>query len=319
MRVSHAQAVAHRMRVHHLIARLPFGAYEQAAHVGLQDSFPRSALLSLHARVKGCEPDGWADPRLIQTYSPRAAAYVLPRRDFGVFTLGRSPVDPDERRAVEACAEQVCAFLDGRSVRGRDLPEPIARMVRGAAPTGRIAIRWDARSMAVFEVPRPQVEVDAARLELCRRYVHAFGPTTPATFAWWAGLTPRDAMPTWQRMSNELLEVDYEGRPAVILRADEDALASAPAAEGVRLLPAEDSKLLSLFARTDASTANNTFHPHALVVDGRVAGRWGRKQGRVVVKLDEAVSEETRKGIEAEALSMPIPGASMTVQILPAP
>lgn len=318
MRVSRAQAVAHRMRVNHLHTRLPFGAYEQAAHVGLQDSCPRSALLSLHARVSGCEPDGWADPRLMQTYSPRAAAYVLPRKDFGVFTLGRLPVDPEERRGVEARAEQVCAYLDGRSVRGRDLPKPIADILRFATCTGRIAIYWDARSMSAFEVPRPDVDVDDARLELCRRHVHAFGPTTAAAFAWWAGLTPRDAAPTWRRMSKQLLEVDYEGRPAVILRADEAAMSSAPPVEGVRLLPSEDMRLLSLFARA-GSPPQDTFHPHALVVDGQVAGRWGRKQGRVVVKLDQRVSQETRKAIEAEALTMPVPNASMTVQVLPEP
>ena len=87
--VTREQAVSYRLHVNHLTERLPAGSHEEAADVGLQDTAPRDALLGLHARVTGCEPSGWEHPSLIQTYSPRAAAYVLPRKDFGIFTLGR--------------------------------------------------------------------------------------------------------------------------------------------------------------------------------------------------------------------------------------
>lgn len=63
-----------------------------AARAGLQDSSPRSALLSLHARVEGIQPDAWRDPILAQVFGPRGAIYVVPRSDVGVFTLGLLPM-----------------------------------------------------------------------------------------------------------------------------------------------------------------------------------------------------------------------------------
>ena len=60
---------------------------------------PRAALLSLHARLDGVEPSTWEDPSLAQLWGPRYNTYVVPKRDFALFSLGRLP---DDGRA--ACA-----------------------------------------------------------------------------------------------------------------------------------------------------------------------------------------------------------------------
>src|SRR5215471_21611285 len=114
LRVSRMQAVNYRLVVNHLSTRLPPGSYVKAAYVGLQDTAPRDALLGLHARVTACEPSAWEHPRLIQAYSPRWAVYVLPRDDFGVFTVGRLPRDPSARQSLEDQAELVCRELAGQ-------------------------------------------------------------------------------------------------------------------------------------------------------------------------------------------------------------
>jgi hypothetical protein len=137
LRVSRTQALRYRLAATHISRRLPAGSYVDAAYVGLQDTAPRDALLGLHARVAACEPSAWEDPRLIQTYSPRAAVYVLPRDDFGIFTIGRLPRDADARRAVEDLAEGVCRALDGQELRAVGLPG-----LRAARASGRIALRW---------------------------------------------------------------------------------------------------------------------------------------------------------------------------------
>ncbi len=137
---------------------------------------PRDALLGMHARVEACEPSAWQDSRLVQTYSPRAAVYVLPADDFGIFTVGRLPRDPQARQALEDLAEEACRALHGQEQRGPALP------VRAACATGRIAIRWTTSALYVREHERPSIDPEAARIELCRRHVHAFGPTTPAAF-----------------------------------------------------------------------------------------------------------------------------------------
>src|SRR5262249_56142123 len=101
--------------------RVPAGWYVGAAYAGLQDTAPRDALLGLHARVEACEPSALQHPGLIQTYSPRAAVNVLPADDFGVFTVGRLPRDPEARQRLEDLAEESCAAMDGQEVRGTAL------------------------------------------------------------------------------------------------------------------------------------------------------------------------------------------------------
>ncbi|MEU4288764.1 crosslink repair DNA glycosylase YcaQ family protein [Kribbella sp. NPDC026596] len=311
--VTREQAVSYRLRVNRLVERLSAGSYEEAAFVGLQDTAPRDALLGLHARVTDCEPSGWEHPSLIQTYSPRDAVYVLPRKDFGVFTLGRLPLAAEAVRRIVEVADNVCRLLDGRELRG-GLPG-----LRAACPSGRIALRWTTSSLWVREVPRPDVDVDAAREELCRRHVHRFGPTTPKAFAWWAGLSPADARQIWDGVSSELLEVDFDGTPAWILRTDEAGLLEATRPRGVRLLVAPDLRLLGrdrdgrfiapgLRALTSAA---DSFHPNGVLVDGRIVGAWGRKAGKVDVVLTEHLEPHQYDELAAEVSAFPIPGAHL--------
>jgi hypothetical protein len=107
LRVSGTQAVSYRLSVNNLARRLPAHSYVEAAYVGLQDTAPRDALLGLHARVEDCEPSAWEHSRLIQTYSPRRAVYVLPKDDFGIFTIGHLPRDPAARQS--RIGPSVCA------------------------------------------------------------------------------------------------------------------------------------------------------------------------------------------------------------------
>jgi len=140
---------------------------------------------------------------MTQTYSPRAAMYLLLREDFGVFTIGRLPLDPPARHEIERAAEEVCRELNGHEVRG----SPKAGR-RGACASGRIAVRWTTSAVYVREVPRPEADFHEAHNELCRRHIHAFGPSTPSAFAWWAGLSPPEARQVWTPLVRELLPVD---------------------------------------------------------------------------------------------------------------
>ena len=317
LRVSRMQAVNYRLVVNNLATRLSAGSYVEAAYVGLQDTAPRDALLGLHARVAACEPAAWQHPRLIQTYSPRAAVYVLPAGDFGVFTVGRLPRDPQARQVLEDLAEESCAAMDGQEVRGHAL------LAQGGCATGRIAVRWTANAVYVRERERPSIDPDTARMELCRRHVHAFGPTTAAAFAWWAGVSVRDARKTFDLIAGELLRVDLAGHDAWVLAADESALRSAGPVRGVRLLVASDLRLLGqdraqLFVgpgKNDHSPLQDWFHPNGLVVNGRIAGAWGRRGGKVNIKAAGWLPRSTRAAIHAEAASMPIPGKAVTVSL----
>jgi len=317
LRVSRMQAVNYRLVVNNLSTRLSAGSYVEAAYVGLQDTAPRDALLGLHARVEACEPSAWHHPGLIQTYSPRQAVYVLPADDFGVFTVGRLPRDPEARQVLEDLAEEACAALDGQELRWAAL------LARGACATGRIGIRWTTNAVYVRELERPSIDPETARKELCRRHVHAFGPTTAAAFAWWAGVSARDARKTFDVIAGELLPVDLAGHDAWMLAADESALRSAEPMRGVRLLVASDLRLLGqdrtrLFVgpgKNDHSPLQDWFHPNGLVVNGRIAGAWGRRGGKVNIKAAGPLAPSTRRAIHAEAAIMPIPNKDVTVSL----
>lgn len=316
LRVSRTQAARYRLAVNNLSRRLPAGSYVEAAYVGLQDTAPRDALLGMHARVAACEPSAWEHPRLIQTYSPRAAVYVLPRDDFGIFTLGRLPRDPEALRSLHERADRVARALAGQPA--RYLPGD-----RHVCKTGRFAVRWTTSALQVWEQPAPPIDPETARIELCRRHVHAFGPTTPAVFAWWAGVTLPDALHSFDALAGELMAVDYEGHQAWILASDEPAIVTAEPAGGVRFLVASDLRLLGqdrteLFVGPGLrrhSALHDTFHPGGLLIDGAIAGTWGRRGGRVSVKAVGPLTEAVRRAIRAEGESMPIPGAAVTVAL----
>jgi hypothetical protein len=339
--VTREQAIAYRLRANHLVDRLPPGAFEQAAYVGLQDTAPRDALLGLHARMAGCTPGDWEHPALIQTYSPRAAVYVLPARDFGVFTLGRLPLDPAAVRRIDVLADRVCATLaerhhrsagDGGGVRGAyRLREACAGgWVRGAGvhglreacASGRIVVRWDTTSLYAREVPRPAIDVHEARLELCRRHIQYFGPTTPKVYAWWSGLSPADARAVWAELADELLEVDFDGVPAWVLRTAEHHLHTAAPGRGVRFLVAPDLRLLGRDhdARFIApglrplTPLADTFHPNGVLANGQIIGAWGRKRSHVDVLLADHLPTDQHDALQAEVAAMPLQDPQLSVR-----
>src|SRR5207244_11829139 len=80
-----------------------------------QDSMPRAALLSIHARVEGTTPASWEDTSLVHLWGPRYHTYLIAARDVAVFTLGRLP---DEAGALRV-AEELAARLHRHLARAR--------------------------------------------------------------------------------------------------------------------------------------------------------------------------------------------------------
>src|ERR1044071_10140406 len=93
----------------------------RAAWAGLQDSMPRAALLSLHARVDGVESSTWEDPSLAQLWGPRYHTYVVAKRDFALFSVGRLPDNAKRRLRAERIADQLHAHLGGAQTSDREL------------------------------------------------------------------------------------------------------------------------------------------------------------------------------------------------------
>ena len=228
LRLTRAQVLAFRRKVGALDERLPRGrrSLRRAAWAGLQDSMPRAALLSIHARVEGAEPSTWEDSSLVQIWGPRHHAYVVPARDLAVFSLGRLPDEGGALRVAEDLAARVRGLLGGARMAfgeaGRALGEHNANRLRYAAPTGTILIRWDgARQPTIWTVPRPEVDPRDARLELARRYLHIFGPTSAEAFAQWAGIGPRGGVAAFDTLRRSLTPVRTPVGNSWILSSDE--------------------------------------------------------------------------------------------------
>jgi hypothetical protein len=327
--LSRAQILAFRRRVGALDERLAPGpsSLRRAAWAGLQDSMPRAALLSIHARVDGTKPDTWEDASLVQLWGPRFSAYVVAEQDLAVFSLGRLPDDVGRLRRAEDLASRLEAFLGARRMpygqAGRGLGEPPNRL-RYAAPTGRVLIRWDgARQPTVWTVPPPEVELREARLELARRHVHVFGPTTPAAFAQWAGIPAARGRVAFAALAGSLVPVRTPVGDAWILASDEPPLRdrsgpALPASAGspVRLLPSGDAYVLLHGADRElvvpeADRRRELWTPRvwpgALLVAGEVVGTWRRAHRAVSLRPWCRLSRTERDAVVAEAESLPLP------------
>src|SRR5262245_11912091 len=193
LELTRKQILAFRRRVGGLEARAPMSkdSLRRAAWAGLQDSMPRAALLSLHARVEDVEPTSWDHPSLIQLWGPRYSTYVVPKRDFALFSLGRLPEPGKGRERAEQNAERMRAGLDGGRMTDRALGRKIGlgNAMRYGGATGTIAIRWEgARAPVVWEGRAPDIDPAEACRGPARRHLPVFGPTTAPSVPRPAGL-----------------------------------------------------------------------------------------------------------------------------------
>src|SRR5947209_6845122 len=99
LELSREQILCFRRRIGALNERLPAGpkSLRLAAWAGLQDSTPRAALLSIHARVAGTSSSSWEHSSLVQLWGPRFSDYVVALKDLAIFSLGRLPDDARRR------------------------------------------------------------------------------------------------------------------------------------------------------------------------------------------------------------------------------
>ena len=326
-RVTPAQVLRFRARASHLDEKLPAGSFAEAAWGGLQDSVPRAGVMSLHARVEGTQPDSWEDPSVVQIWFRGGADYIVPRADVGIFTLGCYPRDPDEARRLEALADDIHRVTAGETLRVGEVTERLRLThpthVRGVAVTGRAHIRWDASNIWLIPVERPDIDVNDARRELARRFLHWFAPATVAMLARFTGVKPREAKATWAEVESELAEVELGGDRRSVLATDLEALEPAEPIDGIRLLPYDDpytkfdKELLvadeALRLRSvPPSGVSPGYLPGVVLIDGEIVGGWQRQQRKVRIHpFPEAkLSARVREAIEAEALAFPIAGSS---------
>ena len=293
---------------------------ERAAWAGLQDSMPRAALLSLHARVEDVEPSMWAHPSLAQLWGPRYSTYVVAKRDFGLFSVGRLPDDAKGRLRAEQTAERLRCHLGEARMTDREAGRALGlgNSIRYAAPTGTVAIRWEgARAPTIWAVPAPEIDPADARRELARRHLHIFGPTTAESFARWAGISRRAAAAAYASLEGSLLPVRTPLGDEWLLADDEPVVLAAETAPApARLLPSGDAYFLLdgaerslLVPQADRRQQlwTSRVWPGALLVDGEARGTWRRSQHTARIEVWGRLSAAARDAVEAEAATLPLP------------
>jgi len=322
--LSREQILAFRRSAGGLDERLPPGSesLRRAAWAGLQDSMPRAALLSIHARVAETGPTTWEDPALVQLWGPRYSAYIVAAEDVAPFTLGRLPDDTAGRRRAEQAAARLHSHLDGRKMTYGEAGHALGvnpNSLRYGTTTGTILMRWDgARQPTVWTVPRPELDPPLARLELARRYVHVFGPGTPASFARWAGIKPRGGLTAFDALQRSLTIVRTPVGDGWILTSDEPTFqARATTAAPARLLPSGDAyfllhgadrELLVPDAAKRGMLWTSRVWPGAILVEGEIVGVWRRAGATISLQPWQSLSSAQRNALEAEAMSLPLPG-----------
>jgi hypothetical protein len=344
--IGREQALAYRLAAHNLHERLPAGSERVAAGViGLQDFPPGLAASALAARVEDADMGA-----LAIVYTFRGAAVAVPPADVAVFTVGLAPPDETAARALIGTAVETLdpegigamealdrvsdavadALSDGplerddfhQALRER-LPRELLWWCRGCQShhvhpslwratgiRGVLAVAERRGRVTVFGAPPKLHGVRTAPAELARRFLHAYGPATHAELAGWAGIAPCHAKALLAAIEKETETVDFAGRRALVLAADD--FGSAPAARGVRLLPPFDPYLdqrdrATLWPDPEVRkrARSGIGAPGALLVEGQFAGLWRpeKKGKRLIVKIEpiRRAARRAAEALEAEA------------------
>jgi hypothetical protein len=296
----------------------------------------------------------WGRRSLAKAWTVRGTLHLHPAAELPLWFAARRAVDPPDDHAglpawrdpagIERPAlsgEQVAAVraavrdaLDGRCLTRAELADAVASHVIPAArerlhsgfsfllddlcqgpPRGNQVTfarpdQWLSRA--------PAIDGQEALREVCRRYVHAFGPVRPTDFAeWFAGraFKAADARALFDSLGG-LTEVDVEGHSGLVLRGDDSF---GEAAATVRLVPEYDAYVMGFRERDrlvpDAVRRQIAAHRRGryegpagvrfVLVDGVAAGLWERaKRGRRIeirVTLSRRLDRARRGELDREA------------------
>lgn len=293
----------------------------------------------------------WTERSLVKTFGPRGTVHLLAARDLPMWTAALSaiPIAPGALGdGVQLSAEQADAVVDAiaDALPGAELTidelhdavlartgawagEEVMPAFGGMWPRWRQALPLagirgalcfgPARGRKVtYTSPRswlpglPAAEGQPALAEVVRRYLHAYGPATPAQFAQWLAAPRRWAADLFRSLAGDLQEVELAGAQAWLWAGDTARISTA--APGIRLLPYFDAYAVTcqprelLFAgqageRALSHTGQAGTFP-VLLVDGQVGGLWqqrlaGRKL-EVTVEPFEPLTASPRSELDVE-------------------
>jgi Winged helix DNA-binding domain len=156
--------------------------------------------------------------------------------------------------------------------------------------------------------PLPRLEPEAARAELARRWLRAYGPATVGDLKWWSGWTLTQTRAALAALG--AVEADLDGVPGVVL--PDDVEREPPPEPWSALLPALDSTVMGWKERAwylgehgPALFDSSGNAGPTVWWNGRIVGGWAaRNDGEVVYRLLEDVGTEAAAAVAAEAAEL---------------
>jgi hypothetical protein len=297
-----------------------------------------TCYLSCAARIPGFEVadldrELYAERSVVRLRAMRGMAYIEPLALLpALFACTGEPRDKTLRRVAKyaemteaqtlALADRVEAVLEGRppmtvkeirEALGGDLPGNRNALQMTVALLGRYGriVRTRARGTWRSDlypyarwtdwVGAPVEEMDpaAARVEVARRYLRAYGPAGADDLKWWTGWTKRDTLSALAALGEEITQVSLDGADAWALTDELDALTgtSPDDGRGVRLLPVWDCYFMG-YATTPAGRAHQVRE---------------EDYPRVYDKSGNATSVVIRDGVAAGVWELDADGGVLTV------
>lgn len=327
---------------------------------GIHAQVGSAAELSIGARVEGITQrdvrrELWERRTLVKVWSLRGTLHLHPADELPLWMAARRAVlgpreswyegylEPPQGEAVLAA---IAEALDGRCLLREELADEVVRRIGPAAREGLMSgwgqlldpatligklCHGPPRGTRVTFVRADQwiggwreVDPQEALKEVARRYLGAYGPATHREFAQWftsRHFRPAGARRVFEKLGDELVEVEIEGRRAWLLAADAPLL-DVEANGSVRLLPQYDCYIMGFRERDhllpEAARSRLLGHPKGrlegpaavpwLVADGFVAGMWERhrvgKRIEVAVHPFVRLTAQQRQKVAAEAARM---------------
>jgi hypothetical protein len=303
---------------------------------GLQAQWPSAPYVGLWSRVADFRREALeralSRQQVLKATLMRVTLHLITARDYPTFTAAihggaASPIPRNTLELGHRLADDVrTLFADGPRTRrevfdwleangalrdGEYLPwttwfaiKTRAHIVH-APSTAMWKGRPAGRYVALVDVVMP--DPVAARVEVVRRYLGAFGPATRADIAQWSGLRIRDLAPAIEALEPLRRFRDERGRELLDLGRVPLPPADAPAP--IRFLPKWDNLLLAHDDRRriladehrKAMIAINGEVAQSFLVDGFVAGTWSVEGGRVRIEPYAPLPRQARREVEAEA------------------
>ena len=326
---------------------------------GVHAQVQASAELQLATRVDVVQADIrealWERRALVKAWTLRGTLHLHPADELPLWFAARRAVLRSVDRAlppwrdpagvlhpavsaeeVEAVRAAVWEALADRCLLRDELADDVVKRVGGAArgrlrsgfafflgelcqgpPQGsRITL---ARPDRWIEGWQEVADEDEALREVCRRFLHTYGPARPADFCEWfapSALTVTDGRTLFESLASELEEIGVEGRRSFVLAGDR---AFPEPNNWVRLLPEYDVYVMGFRERDQlvpqrvrelvAEHGRGRYEGPAgvrfVLVDGVAAGLWERrKRGKRIelqVRLARPLGKSRRRELQLEA------------------